>query len=113
MRSGRGAMRHLGVLRGSGLLSVNRPDEAAVDLARVEFEIDGFCTRPGEVLGSGEIRMAPEALERAFGLRDLVLTTDDGHALAMRFSSRRRDAGDDAAHVDITGGLPPVDHWRR
>ena len=97
-------MRHLGVLRGAGMLSVNRPDEAAVELARGEFEIDGFCTRPGEALG---------ALDRAFGLRDLVLTTDDGHALAMRFSGRRRDAGDDAAHVDITGGLPPVGRWRR
>lgn len=113
MRSGRGSMRHLGVLRGSGMLSAAGQDEAPVDLARVEYEIDGFCTRPGEVLGSGEIRMAPEVLDRVFGRRDLVLATDDGHALAMRFSGRRRDAGDDAAHVDITGGLPPADAWRR
>ena len=108
MRPGRGSMRHLGRLRGGGMLSV--PGQ---DLARVEYEIDGFCTRPGEVLGSGEIRMAPEALDRVFGMRDLVLTTDDGHALTMRFSGRRRDAGDDAAHVDVTGGLPAADRWRR
>jgi hypothetical protein len=108
MRPLRGRMRHLGVLRGSGTLSCD-----GVALGRAEFEIDGFCTMPGEVVGSGEIRMAPADLDRAFG-RDLVLTTDDGRVLTVRFSGgSRRGATDGAAHADVVAGLPAADQWRR
>lgn len=108
MRTVRGTMRHLGTLRGSGTLS-----SSGVALGEVEFEIDGFCTRPGEVVGSGEIRMAPADLDQAFGRGNLVLTTDDGRILALRFSGSRRAAAGGAAHADIIGGLPPADEWRR
>jgi hypothetical protein len=108
IRPSRGAMRHLGVLRGSGTLS-----SGGVVLGRAEFEIDGFCTRPGEVVGSGEIRMGSTDLGEAFGRKDLLLTTDDGKVLAVRFSSRRRDATAGAAHADIVGGLPAAGDWRR
>jgi hypothetical protein len=108
MRSVRGALRHLGVMRGSGMLSCE-----GHDLGRADFEIDGYCTRPGEVVASGEIRMASVALDQVFGRKDLVLTTDDGLVLSVRFSTRRRDAAAGAAHADITAGLPAPDDWRR
>ena len=108
MRSVRGALRHLGVLRGSGTLSCE-----GQDLGRADFEIDGYATRPGEVVASGEIRMADAALDQVHGRRDVVLTTDDGLVLSVRFSTRRRGASSGAAHADITGGLPSADDWRR
>jgi hypothetical protein len=113
MRSLRGKMRHLGALRGRGTLS-----SGGAALGPVDFEIDGYCTRPDEVVGSGEIRMAPADLDRALGRNDLVLTTEDGRVLTLRFSGRRRDVapsgrGGGAAHVDVVGGLPAAGEWRR
>ena len=104
----RGSMRHLGVMRGSGTLSCG-----GSVLGAVVYEIDGYCTKPGEVIGSGEISMAPAELADAFGRRDLELATDDGRVLAVRFSGSRRDTRTGAAHADITGGLPAEDEWRR
>jgi hypothetical protein len=104
----RGSMRHLGVLRGSGTLSCG-----GVLLGAASFEIDGYCTKPGEVVGSGEIRMTPDELANAVGRRDLELTTDDGRVLAIRFSGSRHDARSGAAHADIVGGLPAEDDWQR
>jgi hypothetical protein len=101
-------MRYLGVMRGGGSLACG-----AEPLGRVEYEIEGFLTRPGEVVGSGEIRMAPAELDNAFGRRDLRLTTDEGRVLELRFSGRRSDAGSAAAHADIGGDLPPPSQWRR
>ena len=101
-------MRYLGVMRGSGSLACD-----GAPLGRVEYEIDGFLTRPGEIVGSGEIRMAPSDLDNAFGRRNLQLTTDQGRVLDVRFSGKRNDAGSAAAHADIGGDLPPVDEWRR
>lgn len=107
-RPTRGAMRHLGVLRGNGTLRVG-----GVVLGSVEYEIDGFCTPPGEIVGSGEIRMAPAELANAVGRRDLELATEDGKVLALRFSGGRPDTRAGAAHADILGGLPAEDEWRR
>jgi hypothetical protein len=108
MRSVRGALRHLGVLRGSGMLSCD-----GQDLGRADFEIDGYATRPGEVVASGEVRMASVALDQVYGRKDLVLTTDDGLALSVRFSPRRRGSPAGTAHADVIGGLPDADNWRR
>lgn len=108
MRPSRGTMRHLGVLRGNGTLSCG-----GVVLGRAEYEIDGYCTKPGEVVGSGEIRMGSADLAQVLGRKDIMLATDDGLALAVRFSSRRRGASGGAAHADIIGGLPAADGWRR
>lgn len=107
-RTVRGNMRHLGVLRGSGTL---RRDE--VVLGSADYEIDGFCTKPGEVVGSGEIRMAPAELANAIGRRDLELTTEDGRILTLRFSGGRFDPRRGAAHADILAGLPAEDEWHR
>jgi len=108
MRPVRGSMQYLGVLRGSGTLACG--DEA---MGPAEFEIDGFRTLPGEVVGSGEIRMAPADLDRAFGRTGLQLTTDDGQVLEVRFSGKRLDSSQGAAHADISGGLPPAAKWKR
>ena len=101
-------MRHLGTLHGSGTLRCG-----GVMLGAAEYEIDGFRLKPGEIVGSGEIRMTPADLDNAVGRRNLELTTADGHVLAVRFSTRRRDARSGAAHADIIGGLPAEDEWRR
>jgi hypothetical protein len=107
-RTLRGAMRHLGVLRGSGTLRCG-----GVVLGTAAYEIDGFSTRPGEVVGSGEITMEPAELANAFGRRDLELTTEDGKVLALRFSGGRLGPRVSAAHADILGGLPGEDEWHR
>ena len=104
----RGNMRHLGGLRGSGTLRCGD-----VVLGSADYEIDGFCTRPGEVVGSGEISMAPAELANAVGRRDLELTTEDGRVLTVRFSGSRFDPRMGAAHADILGGLPAENEWRR
>jgi hypothetical protein len=101
-------MRYLGVMRGSGMLAC-----AGEALGRAEYDIEGFQTRPGEIVGSGEIRMGPGELERAFGRTDLQLTTDDGRVLEVRFSGKRLDSTASAAHADIGGDLPAAAQWRR
>jgi hypothetical protein len=101
-------MRYLGVMRGSGSLACD-----GQPLGPVEYEIEGFQTRPGEVVGSAEIRMAPSDLDNAFGRRNLQLTTDDGRVLDVRFSGKRNDARNAEAHADIGGDLPPASQWRR
>lgn len=101
-------MQYLGVLRGSGVLAFG--DES---FGRVDFDIDGYLTKQGEVLGSGEIRMPPERLEHAFGRSGLKLTTDDGRVLTVRFSAKRHDPASGAEHADIGGELPEAKAWRR
>jgi hypothetical protein len=101
-------MQYLGVIRGSGVLACGEGQ-----LGRVDYDIDGFLARPGEVVGSGEIRMEAEALSRAFGRQDLRLTTDDGRVLSVRFSGKQLKPASEAAHADISGELPPASEWRR
>jgi hypothetical protein len=101
-------VRYLGVMRGSGSLACN-----GEPLGRADYEIEGFLTKSGEVLGSGEIHMAPGDLDNAFGRRNLRLTTDQGRVLEMRFSGKRNDARRAEAHADVRGDLPPAAEWRR
>jgi hypothetical protein len=103
-----GRMRHLGALRGTGTLGCS-----GVVLGTADYEIDGFCTKPGEVVGSGEISMAPAELDSAFGRHGLELTTAEGRVLQVRFSGGRRDRRGGVAHADILGGLPAEDEWPR
>jgi hypothetical protein len=95
-------------MRGGGSLACD-----GQSLGRVEYEIEGFLKGPGEVVGSGEIRMAQAQLGKAFGRRDLRLTTDEGRVLEVRFSGSRRDVRTTAAHADIGGELPSADKWTR
>ncbi|MBL0899499.1 MAG: hypothetical protein IBJ17_12490 [Reyranella sp.] len=101
------SMRYLGPLRGSGVLTCG-----GQSFGRVEFEVGGYQRRPGEVMASGELTMPAELLDAAFGRNGLVLTTDDGRALTVRFSGRR-DPKSTVAHVDIGGDLPTAKEWPR
>lgn len=107
-RQWHGRMRHLGVLRGNGTLRCG-----GVLLGAARYEIDGFATKPGEVVGSGEISMAPAELADALGRQNLELATDDGRVFALRFSGNRQSGASGAAHADILSGLPAEDDWRR
>lgn len=101
-------MQFLGVLRGGGVLS-----SGFGPIGRVDYDIDGFLTRPGGIVASGELRMSADVLDAAFGRADLTLTTEDGRALTVRFSGKRGQAGPDGAHVDIGGNLPARTDWHR
>lgn len=101
-------MRFLGKLRGSGTLA---NADGAIGLA--DYELDGYAIRPGAVVASGELRMAPTALARAIERRDARLITADGRTLPLRFTGRPSDRGGDAAHIDISEGLPDEAEWRR
>jgi hypothetical protein len=101
-------MRYLGALRGTGTLV----GETGA-FGRVDYELDGYLMRPGEVVASGEIRMNADALNAAFGRRDLSLQTDDGLTLGVRFSGKRLSSTSDIAHADIRGGLPDTQDWAR
>jgi len=107
MSRGRQSMRYLGGLRGAGTLRCQ-----GQDVAEAEYALDGYLIPPAGVAGSGEIRMTPEVLKKVFGRRDLELVTENGRALAFRFSDKKLHAGDDAAHIDVTGGLPEAKNWR-
>jgi hypothetical protein len=99
---------YLGALRGEGTLVSLDDDDA---FGRAEFDFAGFLNQTKAVVASGELRMDPVSLERAFGRRDLVLHTDTGMHLPVRFSGRLLAGGTPAAHVDITEGLPPRADW--
>ena len=101
-------MRHLGVLRGSGMV-----EGSGQPLGRADYEFDGYLVQPGEVVASGEVRMAADALTNAFGRNDLSLRTDDGRVLSLRFSGKRLATASDVAHADVRGGLPDPKDWRR
>lgn len=101
-------MQYLGALRGGGMLiGTTGP------LGRVDYELDAYLVRPGEVVASGEIRMKSEELNEAFGRHDLSIRTDDGRILGLRFSGRRLSQTSDVAHADVRGGLPDAKEWRR
>ena len=99
-------MKYLGALRGSGTLA--SPDES---LGAATYEIDGYLTKPGEILASGELRMAPRDLARAFGLRHLLLRTDDGREFTVRFTARKLASTSSFAHADFGGDLPAAAAW--
>jgi hypothetical protein len=101
-------MRHLGVLRGSGVVEC-----AGEAIGRADYEFDGYLMRPGEVVASGEVRMNADELTNAFGRRNLILRTNDGRLLSIIFSPRRGPASSGAAHVDVRGGLPALKDWPR
>jgi len=107
MGRGRASMRYLGGLRGAGTLRLGEET-----LARADYDLDGYLVPPGGVAGSGEIRTTPEVLRRVFGRKDLELVTEDGRRLSFRFSEKKLGADGDAAHVDVTAGLPSAKEWR-
>jgi hypothetical protein len=101
-------MSHLGSLRGIGQLSC-----AAGDMGPVEYDLDGYITGAGEIIASGEILVATEHLQLAYGRPDVTLTTEAGRVLTVRFSTKRANSPNDAAHADVGGDLPPAKEWKR
>lgn len=101
-------MRHLGVLRGSGVLECK--GEA---LGRADYELDGYLVRQGEIVASGEVHMESVPLADAFGRNGLILRTDDGLVLSIRFSGKRLPPSSTVAHADVREGLPGENAWRR
>ena len=101
-------MQYLGGIHGAGILTCN-----GKTVGRADYDFDGFLTKPGEILSSGEIRMPSEAMKSVFGRRDLQLLTDEGRLLNLRFSEKKLGAAGDAAHVDVAGQLPTVAEWRQ
>ncbi|HYD07127.1 MAG TPA: hypothetical protein VEC60_15430, partial [Reyranella sp.] len=83
------------------------------ELGRAEYDIGGFLNHTRSLVASGELRMQPQSLQQAFGRRDLVLQTDTGMKLSVRFSGKRPTGRTDAAHVDVTEGLPSRADWPR
>lgn len=82
-------------------------------IARADYDFDGFLTKPGLVIGCGEIRMSRDAMKDAFGRKNLQLRTDDGRLLQLRFSEKQLPAVSETAHVDVAGELPAEHEWRR
>lgn len=102
-------MKYLGALRGRGTL-ISADEELGV----ATYEMDGYLMRPGgEVVASGELRMAAQDLAHAFGQRQLRLRTDEGRELTVRFSARKLAAASTGAHADFGGDLPAATAWER
>jgi len=104
------SMVYVGALRGEGTL-VGAGDGS--ELGRAEYDIGGFVDHTKAIVASGELRMEPPLLQQAFGRRDLVLHTDTGMTLSVRFSGKRVGGDTTAAHVDVTEGLPTRADWPR
>ena len=58
-------------------------------------------------------RRTVESIYEAFGRADLVLCTDDGRRLAIRFSGKALAPAASIAHADVREGMPAVEEWRR
>ena len=103
-------MQFLGAKRGQGTLTSSNDGQ---DFGSAEYDIDGFRTQNGELVASGELRLSSERLAQAFGRNDLRLQMEDGAQLTVRFSAKQVRDGADAAHIDVTGGLPAPRDWRK
>jgi hypothetical protein len=93
-------VRYLGGLSGAGVLRLG-----TTTVGRVEYDFEGYLTRPGEVSGSGEIRTTVTALKQVFGQKDVHLLTDDGKLFDLKFSQMVLTETSKTAHVDVTGEL--------
>lgn len=101
-------MVYVGALRGAGTLVASADGS---ELGRAEYDIGGYIDHTKAVVASGELRMQPGSLRRAFGRVDLMLRTDTGMNLLIRFSAKLLPGGSTAAHVDVTEGLPAEAAW--
>lgn len=91
-------MRHLGVLKGSGLLeSIER------ELRRASYEFDGYLIHPAQVVGSGEVHIAAEVLSEAFGRKDLILRAWQGRGLGEKQDCKRQQATSSRKTAQIAG----------
>ncbi len=109
-RNLRMSMHYLGVIRGTGWLAGS--DGNAFAFGSADYDLDGYLMPNGKVVASGELRMPFEVLSLAIGRNDLRLFTEDGGVLKVRFSSTRHKPHEQAAHIDVTDGLPLAKQWR-
>jgi hypothetical protein len=93
-------VRYLGGMAGSGVLRCD-----GKDVARADYEFDGFLKPRIGVVGCGEIETAADALLKLFGRSDVQLLTDEGLLLDLMFSDKSAETSMGRAHVDITSGL--------
>jgi hypothetical protein len=100
-------MRYLGRIHGGGLLTCGE-----IEVARADYDLDGFLAKPGYVTSAGEISASPETLKKVFGRNGVQLQTDDGRVFNLRFTEKRLNVGSGAASVDVMGDLPPAAEWR-
>jgi hypothetical protein len=107
---GESIMHYLGGISGGGVVICG-----GKEIARASYDFDGYLRPPTGVVSCGEIRLSPSKLQGLLGRNDVQIRTDDGRLLDLRFSDKKLDAGTDAAHVDVTGELPPAfpQNWRR
>jgi hypothetical protein len=103
-------MHYLGGISGNGVLMCD-----GKEVARASYDFDGYLRPPTGVVSSGEIRLSASALKDVFGRGGVQIRTDDGRLLDLRFSEKKFDSAAGAAHVDVTGDLPPASaqNWRR
>lgn len=100
-------MRYLGGMSGDGKLKCK-----GVDIANASYDFEFYSRKAGDVTGSGEIKLAPPALQALFGRSDVQLLTEDDRLLNLKFSDKdMREPG--VAHVDVSGDLPTTKNWRR
>ena len=99
-------MKYLGSISGRGVLQHD-----GIGIAEATYELEGYVQRAGSVTGSGEIRLAPAALQSVIEQPSLQLLTSNGHLLDIRFSDKKLRAGNNI-HVDVTGDLPTASDWR-
>jgi hypothetical protein len=101
-------MRFLGKLRGSGTLAASDGT-----IGPAAYELDGYVMRPGAVVASGELHVAPGALATTINRPGLRLVTAEGRILPLRFTGKLSERRGEFAHVDISEGLPAEGEWRR
>ena len=93
--------------------STSETHQYVVQHGQTDYEFDGYLLKQGEVVASGEMRMDAGVLADAFGRNDLILRTEDGRTLSIRFSGKLPPTGRTVAHADVRSGLPAEREWRR
>lgn len=101
-------MRYIGGAVGGGIVRCD-----GQEIGRATYDFDSFFNASVGITSSGEIRLSPAVLRGVFGHRVVQLLTDDGRLLNLTFTDKELRLESDAAHVDVTGDIPPVTPSRR
>lgn len=99
-------MKYLGSISGRGVLQHN-----GVQIADATYELEGYVQRAGSVTGSGEIGLAPAALQSVVEQPNLQLLTSNGRLLDINFSDKKIRAGDHI-QVNVSGDLAAESDWQ-
>jgi hypothetical protein len=99
-------MRYLGEISGNGTLKCE-----GVSVATAFYEFESYSFKTGGVTGSGEITVAPEALNSCFRKSGVQLLSDDGRMFNLTFPEKQLREPN-IAQVVVTGDLPTERNWR-